>query len=283
MDTGVALRSEVFGPQLIRALAPRLDQHSFNSVWFPDVAGFDALELAALALGATARIRAATGVVRFYEQDPNHFAKRVRTLQAASGSRLIVGVGTGATHGAEAIRGIRQWVETLGRLVGAETEIYVAALRKTMFSVAAKTASGALLNFCSPSHVSKLVSTTQKPKGFRVACYIKLFYAPKDAVAKRMLVDEFVKYDSYPHYHRLFEELGVADTIRLIKGSHELDQELYRRLSAIALYNPPDEEVRLLVEQFRRAGVDLPIVYPYVEGDSQYKVDVLKRLSDIFV
>lgn len=281
MKVGVALRSEVFEPPLISALAPELDQYGFESVWFPDVGGFDSLELAALTLGATSKIRAATGVLRFHEHDPAQLARRVRTLQAASDGRLIVGVGSGAMQGAEVVKGVKRWVEAFRRLVGRETQIYVAALRGVMFSTAAKIADGALLNFCNPKHVEKLAHT-RKPRGFRVACYIKLFYAPKDFAARRMLADEFAKYDSYPHYHRLFEEIGVAETVREIKRTKNPSPELLRKLSSIALYNPSKEEVLGLLDEFVRSGVDLPIVYPYVEGDPKYKADVLRRLSECF-
>lgn len=283
MEIGVALRSEVFEPPLIKALAPELDHYSFTSVWFPDVAGYDSLELAALTLGGTRRVRVGTGVLRFYENEPNHFAKRVRTIQAASSNRLIVGVGTGSMHGAEAVRGIREWVGALRKLVGDQTEIYVSALRRTMFLVASKTADGVLLNFCNPNHVSKLVEAMgSRPKKFSVACYIKVFFAEKEFAAKRMFRDEFVKYDSYPHYHRLFEEMGVAQAIQTMKGSANIDQETYGQLSKIALYNPTDEELLGLVREFIGAGVDTPIVYPYVEGDGKYKSEVLGRLSEVF-
>jgi Coenzyme F420-dependent N5,N10-methylene tetrahydromethanopterin reductase and related flavin-dependent oxidoreductases len=283
MDTGLALRSEVFEPSLIWKIAPKLDEQSFASVWFPDVAGFDSLELVALTLGATSRITAATGVLRFHEHDPAHMARRVITLNSASSGRLILGVGTGAMHGGEAVKGVRSWVESLRKLAGAETKVFVAALRKSMFTAASLYADGALLNFCSPQHVLHLrENLRQARKGFLTACYIKLFYSRKEFAARRMFFDEFLKYDSYPHYHKLFEELGAAESIQRIKSSENPSRDLEEPLLSIARYNPDKEEVRELVDEFRRSGVELPIVYPYVEGDADYKLEVIKELSQIF-
>ncbi|MEM0321503.1 MAG: LLM class flavin-dependent oxidoreductase [Thermoprotei archaeon] len=283
MNVGLALRSEVFEPRLIRRLAPKLDDHNFTSVWFPDLAGFDSLELAALTLGGTNKITAATGVLRFHEHDPAQVARRVNTLSSASGGRFVLGVGSGAMLGGEAVKAIRVWVENLKKLTASDIKVFVAALREKMFSSASLYADGALLNFCSPQHASHLHSGLKHSgRSFVTACYIKLFYSEKEFVARRMFFDEFLKYDSYPHYHKLFEELGAVEAIRAIGNSPKIDRELEEPLLSIARYNPTKEEVWGLVDAFRRSGVDLPIVYPYVDGDDDYKLRVIRELSDVF-
>jgi hypothetical protein len=52
LKVGFALRSEVFHPATIQKAVSILDDLGVESVWFPDIA-FDALELSAIALGAT--------------------------------------------------------------------------------------------------------------------------------------------------------------------------------------------------------------------------------------
>jgi hypothetical protein len=281
VDVGVALRSEIFEPRLIAAMAPKLDQLGFRSVWYPDVAGYDSLELAALSLGATRNVYAATGVLRFHENQPATVARRVNTIQQASGGRLILGVGTGAMRGADAVRGLENWIHALRKLVDGNTKVFVAALRKPMFRSACGYADGVVLNFCSPDHVRRLLGNTRNSRNTPiVACYIKLFYAKKDFAARKMFVDEFLKYDSYPHYHGLFEQLGVAQTLQALRenpaGSVDLEP-----LFPIARYNPTIEDVEEMVRGFTSAGVDLPIIYPYVEGDGEYKVSVLDQLAQL--
>jgi hypothetical protein len=40
--------------------------------------------------------------------------------------------------------------------------------------------------------------------------------------------------------------------------------------------------VARLVGRFARAGVNLPIIYPYVAGDDGYKTAVVERLCKLF-
>ncbi len=92
-----------------------------------------------------------------------------------------------------------------------------------------------------------------------------------------MLAEEMKRYDSVPQYHVMFEEMGVADPIRRFDA--ESSKDVPAELLPISSANPSDHEVMEVLERFSRAGVDLPIIYPYVSGDDSYRVSLVERLA----
>jgi luciferase-like monooxygenase len=280
MKAGFALRSSVFHPSLVPELAPLFEREGVDSIWFPDVGqSFDALDLCALALASTKRLRVGTGVVRAGEQEPARLAIRARTLGESSGGRFVLGLGAGMARGPAAVRQVVELAEGFRAAYGkGAPPVFFAALRGGMLRAALSSADGAILNFCPPSHVERILPRAS-PKGFTVACYVKLFFSQAgEAQARRMLVEEVATYDRYPGYHRMFEEAGLAG---LIAGLRPGTRELPAPLQDIALANPSVPEVEGLLQRFVRAGVDLPVIYPYVSGDREYQVEVARRLASV--
>lgn len=280
MKLGFALRPTVFPPALLSRVLPLLERAGARSVWFPAVGpNYDVLDVSAFALGATSRALIGTGVIRAGDSDPSTLVSRLRTLGDSSGGRFILGVGSGRSRGPEAIKG----VETFAQRVkvdygsGGKLPIFFAALRGGMLRSAIANADGAILNFCSPSHVARILPKDRPRKGFTLACYIKLFFGKTDAQAGKMLIEEFSNYNQAPSYHSMFEAMGVADKIDESAKSGKVPDELMD----IALANPTSAEVLGLLRRFAKAGVDVPIVYPYVSGTDGYKLAVIRKLSSV--
>lgn len=161
--------------------------------------------------------------------------------------------------------------------------IYFAALGPRMARAALGAADGVLLNFCSPRYATSIASkksAATKP-GFRVACYVKLFFAEAEPEARRMLTDEFLHYDSLPQYHRMFDSMGISSVIRGFKDRPG-DAALLTtgEIPEVSIANPSQGEVLDLLRKFRKAGVDTPVVYPYVKGDDEYKTRIVTKLRD---
>ncbi|MGA2663479.1 MAG: LLM class flavin-dependent oxidoreductase [Nitrososphaerales archaeon] len=283
-EVGIALRSTVFPPGSILRLAPLLDS-AFSSVWFPSVGPrFDSLEMCALALGATSRLRAGTGVIRPGELDLAQLAGRADTLGEGSRGRLVLGLGTGGSRGRVAVVDL---VDQARRLRAASppealpVPIYFAALGPRMVRASFESADGVLLNFCSPGYASAVIAGSGRRvrDGFRVACYLKLFFAQDDGEARRMLVDEFVHYDSLPQYHEMFHAMGLSQTISTLRVRRQIaPDEIAGSISEVSMANPTRDQTLELLMRFREAGVDSPVVYPYVAGADDWKVSVVERL-----
>ena len=287
MRAGFALRSTVFHPSLVVKIAPLLERAACDSIWFPHAgmsfdprSSFDALDLCGVALGATSRVRVGTGIIRAGEQDPARLLTRVRTLSEASGGRFILGLGAGQAHGQEAIEGVVSLAEKVRTDYPGKRKpsIFFAALRGGMLRAALSTGDGALLNFCPPSHVEKILPKGAIRRDFTLACYVKLFFARSDAVARRMLMEEFKNYDRMPAYHKMFEEAGIAGALAdLEANSTRVPDEMLD----VSLPNPTKSEVAQFLRLFTRAGVTLPIIYPYVSGDEGYQLAVVRMLASI--
>ena len=65
----------------------------FSSVWLPQSSGFDALTVLALAGRDTSGVELGTSVIPTYPRHPLALAAQALTANAATGSRLLLGVG----------------------------------------------------------------------------------------------------------------------------------------------------------------------------------------------
>src|SRR5207244_10832521 len=95
-------------------------------------------------------------------------------------------------------------------------EIYVAALKLEISERAAIKADGLLLNFCSPQHAARLIQAVRIENGAGIdfACYMKIFYSSQsDKAAQRLMLQEFLNYDSTPQYHEMVVQDGTAKAL----------------------------------------------------------------------
>lgn len=278
MKTGLALRSTVFEPSLVAKMMPVLDGSNFDSVWFPSVGqSFDALEISGVCLGETRRIRVGTGVITPNENDVVGLLARVHALTEASAGRFLLGVGTGRGMGGAAIEALLRVVSKFRAGYDGECPpIFLAALKRRMLLAAFQHADGAVLNFCSPDYVKEIAREDKPEENFTLSCYIKLFFAEDVAVARKMLVNEIRVYNRIPQYRVMFSEMGVSAEIDSLAAD-----SVPEVLTRISLANPGDDLLGRMVGSFRKAGVDLPIIYPYVAGSDDYKVRVIERLGSL--
>jgi alkanesulfonate monooxygenase SsuD/methylene tetrahydromethanopterin reductase-like flavin-dependent oxidoreductase (luciferase family) len=295
---GFALRPGVFSPQEIRETALALDlSDRVSRIFVPDGrSGYESLEITSLILALTKRVRAGSGVIRLLEHDPLLLTRRVQTLQALSSNRFIFGVGTGSP-GAQPGKAVSAMLQRLDEMKKAcqnfspdvkAPEIYVAALRVGIARRAASRVDGLLMNFCSPRHAAALIAgvRAERDAGIDFACYLKIFYSSQsDEAAERLMLQEFLNYDSAPQYHEMFVQDGNAKAISSLKenegwksGPIEVPKELLRA----SLANPQMDELVHYVRSFRQAGVTHPVVYPYFPNDegSEFKTETVKAITE---
>src|SRR6266568_508118 len=159
--------------------------------------------------------------------------------------------------------------------------------RECIASRVASKADGLILNFCTPGHASRVIAALGNRTGEpRIACYLKLFYASKsNDAARRLLVQEFLNYDSIPHYHQMFLQDRTAGSIALFRQSNDWKDhefELPDQLLKVSLANPSDGELAAYVRSFEEAGVDLPVIYPYFPEDERqgFKLQTVSRICN---
>jgi alkanesulfonate monooxygenase SsuD/methylene tetrahydromethanopterin reductase-like flavin-dependent oxidoreductase (luciferase family) len=293
---GFALRPGVFSPQEIKDTAVTLElSDRISRIFIPDGrSGYESLEITSSILALTKRVFAGSGVIRLLEHDPLLLTRRVQTLQALSSNRFILGIGTGSPGPlpgksvSAMLRRLDELKEGFGRFPREvkPPEIYVATLKLGIAKRAASTADGLLLNFCSPQHASKLVEAArvERGEGIDFSCYLKIFYSSQGLEsAQRLMLQEFLNYDSTPQYHEMFVQDGTAEAISTFKenagwktGPVDVPKELLR----VSLANPRSDELVQYVKAFRQAGVTLPVAYPYFPSgeDARFKSETVNRI-----
>jgi len=291
-----ALRPGVFSPPEIKEIAITLEKSGrVSSIFIPDGRiGYESLEISSSILALTKGVHVGSGVIRLLEHDPMLLARRVQTLQALSINRFILGVGTGSP-GPQPGRTVSSLLQRLDELKKDFQEypqevkppiVYAAALKLGIAKRAASKVDGLLLNFCSPQHATELTTgvKVERNAGTDFACYLKIFYSSQsDQSAQRLMLQEFLNYDSAPQYHGMFVQDGTAKAISSLKsnegwksGPVEVPKELLR----VSLANPPNEDLVQYVKSFRQGGVTLPVVYPYFPNDEdpRFKTETVNRI-----
>lgn len=290
-----ALRPGIFSPQEILETSRRLDETGkVNSIFIPDGrSGYESIEIVSSILTATKKIHAGSGVIRLLEHDPALLTRRTQTLQAVSSNRFVLGVGTG-TPGPQLGKTVTATLDRIAELKKnfqafpqgvAPPETYLATLKSRIAKRAAGRVDGLLLNFCTPQHASTLIRKVEPHNsGPEFACYLKLFFSSQsDEVAERLLIQEFLNYDSTPQYHQMFQQDGTAEAISQFRHSDEwkrVNVELPSELLSVSLANPTSEELHKHVQSFRKAGVTLPVPYPYFPNDegSEFKRKTVENI-----
>jgi luciferase-like monooxygenase len=291
----VALRSTTVPPPTIVKLAALLDTApAVSHVFIPEGSqgGFTSLDISSAALAVSKRVRIGSGVIRILEHDPDVLASRLLTLQEISANRFLLGIGTGRPT-SDPKQTIRSMLDRLhstrknfekfaqgSRLKMPET--FIATLRRRIAKAVEGHSDGILLNFCPPEHARQLVKSLGTNKRPVVSCYLKIFYSKNEDTAKRMLVEEFVRYDLIPSYHEMFQSAGVAHEIASANSTLASNKDVNpsEKLLRISRANPTKKDLQEYVSEFRDAGVDLPCLYPYFEAseDEAFKVN---RVEDI--
>lgn len=296
---GVALRDPLPWPDLV-GVAQTAEDTGYEAVFVPEIAGREAFAtLAGLAL-RTSRIRLGTGVVTVHARGVATTAMGAATVQELSGGRLVLGVGSGRpgtagrTAGEGPVARVRRYVLALREaLAGGPIEvdspsgarrfqlalpvaqappIFLGALGDGMIRLAGEVADGVLLNWCTPDRVRRareLVgegaeAAGRDPSSVTVAVYVRACLGHEERMALAALRSAVAEYASFPRYRRQFELMGLgreADLASRAAAEGSLGDVPEALVRALCLLG----DVRSALERlarYRRAGADLPVVYP---------------------
>lgn len=77
----------------VRELAGEIEAMGWPVVWIPEAMGRDAMVLASIILGATTRLKVATGIAQIHARHPMTTANAQRALAEAYDNRFLLGIG----------------------------------------------------------------------------------------------------------------------------------------------------------------------------------------------
>ncbi|HET9671289.1 MAG TPA: LLM class flavin-dependent oxidoreductase [Actinomycetota bacterium] len=262
----------------VTAIAREGERLGYEAVFLPETGGRDTLATLAGLAGETSRLLLGTGVIPMRSRTPELAAMAAATVQERSGGRHVLGVGTGGAD-AGALDRLRTYVgaikERLDRSplrLHAPVPIWVAALGPKASRLAGELADGVILNWCTPERVAEAreairdaaTAAGRPPDAVTIGVYVRGSFTDRADEALLAAASEYV---SYPAYARQFERMGV-----------ELTPEA--AVEAVCLRGDP-RAARARLDAYRRAGADLPVVYPALAlgEDAQASIAALRALA----
>ena len=159
--------------------------------------------------------------------------------------------------------------------------IYLAALRPRMVEMAGEIADGVLLNWATAEYLEQAVELLRRgaeragrdPSAVDVACYVRTAVVDDVEAAKPWLRRRIAYYFTMDYYVRYFEQRGFAGEAAAISAAlAEGDREgaagvvTDAMLEELAVVGSA-EECRRRIDALRAAGLRMPVVAPFVQGD----------------
>lgn len=294
------------GPAAVLDLAGHADRLGYGSLWVAEVTGIEAFSVLGAVSRAAPGLGLGTGVLPMQVRTPPLLAMAAACLQAlAPGREVLLGVGVsspvvagdwhGAGYPARPLARMREFIALLRECLAGGTvtfagdyyqvrkfrlgvelgdrrpKIVLGALGEGMLRLAGEQADGVLLNYLPASHVPWCVE--QVRRGGNATIYANIHVGVGDRVAAA----PWARYDLFSYavvdaYARSFTRAGFGDAVQAIRAAHRAGDRA-RALAAVtdemvdAINVVGDQAlVASTIGAYRRAGVDVPVVFPLTWG-----------------
>ena len=293
----------------LRALAREAEGGGFEAIFSPEVPPYSAIANAQVFAEATSKIKVGTWITNIYMRQPVICAAEALTVQEVSGGRMVLGLGVshkpvndrfGIDMG-DPIEEMRKYVTAVRSFADGSSPlltikrqlpplpIHTAVLTEKAAELAGEIADGIMPYLATLDHIKKLISAVKigAEKAGRsltdiditdgIPCFISDDLETARTAAKRGLSG----YGRFPFYQRLIKNLGFGDVVEKIKsGVNPAEAFTDDLIDAVALVGPA-ERCRERLEEYREAGVQLPIIVPNPVG-KQSNVEVMKKTVEAF-
>jgi alkanesulfonate monooxygenase SsuD/methylene tetrahydromethanopterin reductase-like flavin-dependent oxidoreductase (luciferase family) len=216
-------------PDLLAALAPRIEGLGFHGLWLNDTPDGDALRGLRVVAERTSGLALGTGVIPLDRRPAD-------TLELAGlpADRLVLGISGGAGRGA--VARLLDGVETLRAATTAR--IVVGALGPVLRRAAAEHTDGVLLSWLTPSAAADAMADLHRDAAGREVSGILYVRTIVDEAARPALVAEAARYEASPAYGANFERLGIhavdatiASAERLAEYTAVVDEVVLRAIT----------------------------------------------------
>ena len=246
--------------------AVEAEADGFDSLWTAQVAGVDALTMLALAGDRTSGIELGTAVVPTYPRHPMALAQQALTTQAASGGRLLLGIGLShrpnvegrwglsfhapAQHMYEYLTILNSLMRTgsvdfqglhynvtgeIQRMTDTPPTVCIAALAPRMLRIAGERASGTITWMVGPrtleEHIVPRITSAAEDAGRpapRVCVGLPVCVTDDRQAGFEAASGFFGRYGSLPSYRRMLDIEGVESPaeVAIIGNEAEVEAQL---------------------------------------------------------
>lgn len=247
-----------------------VERDGFDSVWFSQTFGNDALTLIALAGRETERIELGTSVVPVYPHHPFAFAQQAATVQAVTNGRLTLGIGLSHHPVVESMWGMsyekparymREYLNVLRPLLDdgkvsfsgdvfrvsgsiqsprkERVPVVIAALSPVMLRIAGELADGTVtwmtgvktIREHTAPGIKRAAERAGRPPP-RVVVALPVAVTDDPAAARERVAQAFQIYGHLPNYRRMLDREGAAGPADVAVTGNEAEVE--QQLRALA-------------------------------------------------
>jgi 5,10-methylenetetrahydromethanopterin reductase len=249
MKIGINGSSQMNSLTAITAGAQAAASDGFSTFWLAQIFNTDALMAIAVAAGKVDGIEFGTAVVPIQPRHPQALASQALTAQAASGNRVVLGVGLSHQFVVEhmwglpfdkPVRHMREYLEALlpmlrgeasdqhGEIVtsvgavdvadAAAPQVLVAALGEQMLKVTGRLADGTITWCTGPqtlhNHIVPTINAAAEAAGRptpRIVASLPIVLTDDVAGAKAFVAESLRIYGQLPSYRAMLDREGAAD------------------------------------------------------------------------
>ncbi len=288
-----------------------------DSIWIPETWGMENFSMLGAVSNKTISQKIGSSIINIYSRTPSTIAMGAATTDILSNGRLVLGLGTSSEpiiedfHGEKfenPIQRMKEYVEIIrlalskkqisyaGKIFNLNNftlliepkrqsiPIYLAAINQKMVNLAWEIGDGVIFYLRPLDEMKETISKMQSKREIDVACQIitcisddseKAIQRAKKTLAFYVSVGkiyrEFLSKNGFKNEtNEIFEEFKKSG----FKSNHELVTD--SMLNSLCIAGSPDE-ARSQLNEFRGAGVDLPIIQFNPIGDVIESFSLLKK------
>jgi len=288
----------------LRELAKTAEGGGFEAILSPEVPPYNALSNAQVFAEATSNIKVGTWITNIYMRQAVMAAATSLTIQEITGGKMILGLGVShkpvndryEIEMGDPVETMRDYVtQVKGFLDGTAPQltlkrdlpkvpVYIAGLSKGAATLAGEVADGLMPYMATTEYVSTLIgyvaegakAAGRDPSEIDITLGIPSIVSDDLELAQKAGIRGFSPYLNFPFYQRLMINNGYGEAIDKVRaGEKPADVFTPEMLDSVALVGPPGR-CRAKLQEYREAGVNLPIIVPGAAG-KQSNIEVMQN------
>ena len=271
----------------VRELAAEIEAMGWPALWLPESTGREAMVSSSVLLGATTRLKVATGIAQIHGRDPVTTASATRTLAEAYDNRFLLGLGVSHQPMIEGVRKqsyvkpysmMKQYLAAMADAPFTAhgppqlPPVVIAALGPKMLELSATAAQGAHPYFVPPEHT---VTARQILGPTPLLAVEQMVILDTDAGRARELArSNMARYLQMPNYTNNLRRLGYDE--------HDIISMSDRLVDAIVAWGD-EAAVAARVKAHHDAGADHVCVQHLVAERTTVPLEQWRRLAEVLL
>ena len=294
-----------------------LSKTNVDTIWIPETWGMENFSMLSAISNKTTTQKIGSSIINIYSRSPALIAMGASTVDTLSDGRLILGLGTSSLPIVETFHGykfenpvqrMKEYVEIIrltlsgkqvnyvGKIFDLKNftllikpkresiPIYLAAINQKMVDLAWRIGDGVIFYLRPLNEMKETITKMQSKKKIDVTCQIITSIAENSDIAIDRAKKTLAFYVSVGKIYREFlakngfknEIFNIFDEFKKtgFKSNHELVTD--SMLQSLCISGNPNE-CRKQLQNFRKTGIDLPIIQFNPVGNTSESFELLKK------